>query len=76
MRRERQLNFAIPEEWHEWLRERAFHERVPIADLVRRALKTTYAELPDPKPDEGSKAGEYAPLNLRTAGSLCDRSPG
>ncbi len=31
---------VVSEEIHEWLRKRAFENKVSIAELIRRALKT------------------------------------
>jgi hypothetical protein len=52
---EKPLHIFIPEDWHEWLRDRAHEERVSIAELVRRALSGQYNLKP---PDEGAKGGE------------------
>lgn len=40
------LNMLIPLDWHEWLRDEAYRQRVPIAELVRIALERTYPSLP------------------------------
>jgi hypothetical protein len=72
---EKKVLLRVPDAWHEWLRRRAFEERLPVAELVRRALAATYPDLPPrEEPEEGKKAGEvtYHP-NLRTASALCDR---
>jgi hypothetical protein len=69
---EQQLNLFIPRAWHEWLRQRAFDERVPIAELVRQALAATYPELP-PREDEGKKGAVVYPQGGSPATVCCDR---
>jgi hypothetical protein len=72
---DKKLLLRVPEEWHEYLRRRAFEERTPIAELVRRALAAAYPDLP-PRPDgedEGRKGGEVGyRINPHTASALCD----
>lgn len=53
------LSLRIPKEWHEDLRTRAFHERRPIAELIREALKQTfgYTEPEEGVEEEGRKGG-------------------
>jgi hypothetical protein len=67
----------LPEEWYEYLRTRAFHERTTITDLIRAALKDQFDLKDPPPPDEGNKGGERRPL-VYPAGGLpamrtCDR---
>lgn len=44
----KQVLVRMPEEWHEWLRKKAFDDRTSIADLVRDAVKEKF-ELSDPQ---------------------------
>ena len=63
----------LPEEWYEYLRTRAFHERTTITDLIRDALRDQFS-LKDPQPpDEGGKGGERRPLVYPVGGSSAPR---
>lgn len=67
------LHVFLSEDWHEWLRRRAFEERSSIAELVRKALAAQYPDLPkrDGPEGEGRKGG-YA-INPHAASYCADR---
>ena len=70
---EKPLHIFIPEEWHEWLRDRAHEERVSIAELVRRALSGQYdLRQPPPEDETQRKGGVRYPTGGLPAMRTCD----
>lgn len=59
----------VPEDWHDFLRDKAHEERTHIAELVRKALEATYGLKP---PDEGKKGGTVYPMGGTPAPRFAD----
>jgi hypothetical protein len=55
--KDRVVTVRLPDDWYEYLRSKAFHDRESISDLIRDALRQQFSLQPPSPPDDGSKGG-------------------